>query len=341
VAGYIPPARPKSVVEARQSNVVERQGEESVRSFYERNPYPDLGVSPKNMGSWIRPIFDDLRRRPKVRYLEAGCGTGHGVVGMALQLPEWEYHAIDLSGPSIEMARKLAEIHGANITFHCGSYLDPFPFDGDFDVISCAGTIHHSADPDAALRNLLGYLKGNGYLLLHLYGKELDREKFKIKEILSIIEPDLGDYDRRFRLYRELMAKRHRSVLDYVIDASIRSIYRDVRALLRNAWRRAKGVSWSPPWNQSYPRISAPWVDHFCHPLEHAYDIPEVESLAKAAGLEVVSMLGQGREDMALLPPEWRADYEKLDQWSKWRLMELLLRAPASVRLIGRGASPL
>lgn len=315
-----------------------REGEAAVRRFYEGAPYPDLGAAPKDMRPWLRPILADLRRRSRVRYLEAGCGTGHGVVGAARHFPDWEYFAVDLSRPSLAIAERLAAMHGAKITFHCGSYLDPLPFGGGFDVISCAGTIHHAADPATALRNLLGHLRDDGYILVHLYGKDLDRGKFRIKELLDILEPDRDDHARRFALYRALVAKRRRGPVDWLLDASLRSVYRDLRALARNLWRRARRVSWSPPWTAAYPALTAPWVDHFCHPLERAYDVRDVEALATAAGLEVAFMLGQGREDLELLPPPWRADYDRLDQWSKWRLMELLRPAPASFSIIGRKA---
>lgn len=315
-----------------------REGEDSVRRFYERKPYPDLGAAPKDMRRWLAPICDELEARPRVRYLEAGCGTGHGAVGTAKLFPHWEVHAIDLSRPSLEIAEKLARKHGVDIAFHCGSYLDPLPCGGDFDVISCAGTIHHAADPAAALRNLLAHLADDGYILVHLYGKALDRGKFEIKEALSLLEPDLDNVERRFALYRGLMRRRRPGPVDRLLDLSPRTAYRALRTFARGRWRRARGVSWSPPWNIEYREPSAPWVDHFCHPLERAYDVRDVEALATAAGLEVVHMLGQGREDLSLLPPEWRADYARLDQWSKWRLMELLQKAPASFALIGRRA---
>lgn len=321
----------------------ERDGEADVRRFYETAPYPDLGARPKNPDIWLVPALEFLTPpagRP-VRYLDAGCGTGHSVVGLALRRPDWEISAIDLSGPSLNVARKLAQMHGAIVEFAQGSYMDPLPFDGVFDMIGTFGSVHHTPDPPAALRNLLSYLAPAGVLVMHLYGKDLDRGKFVIREILDILEPDIAAVDRRFALYRDLVAKRRPSLLDRLLDLSPRVVLRAVRDAVRRARRRARGESWSPAWTERYDRPTAPWIDHFCHPLENAYNVRDVQALASAAGLEVLAMLNQGREDLSRLPGAWRARYAALDPWDRWRLMELLDVTARSVLLIGRRASTL
>ena len=166
--------------------------ETAVRRMYEFAPYPDLGAALKDASPLFAPIADELNKRGALRYLEAGCGTGHLLVGVAKAHPEWRCFGIDLSDASLTIARQLAERHGAKVTLARGSYLEPLPFDGaPFDVVSAMGTIHHAEDPVAALKNLRSYLADDGWLAMHLYGRRLDAEKFDIKEMLSIFEPDL------------------------------------------------------------------------------------------------------------------------------------------------------
>ena len=314
-------------------------GEADVRNFYEAAPYPDLGAKPKKPESWLRPVLAHLAvpaTRP-LRYLDAGCGTGHSVVGVALAHPNWEVSAIDLSGPSLAIARDLAAMHGATVEFRQGSYLDPLPFEDAFDLIGSFGSVHHTPDPPSAVRNLLGALAPDGIFVMHLYGKDLDRGKFVIREALDILEPDITNVERRFALYRELVDKRRPSLATRLLDLSPRVVLRGLRDLLRDT-RRARGESWSPSWRVDYREPSSPWIDHFCHPLEKAYNVRDVEALAKAAGLEVLAMLNQGREDLARLPLAWRPRYEALDRWDRWRLMELFDITARSVLLIGRKA---
>ena len=314
------------------------KAEATVGRFYEAAPYPDLGASPKNPGPWLDPVLRRLES-PGGRtfhYLDAGCGTGHGVVGVALAQADWRVSAIDLSEPSLAIARALADRHAAVIDFRQGSYLDPLPFDRGFDLIGTFGSVHHTPDPTAAVRNLLAHLTPDGLLVMHLYGRDLDRGKFVIREILDIMEPDLSAIDRRFALYRQLAAYRRPSMLARLLDLSPRLVLRAAR----NAWRRARrrGESWSPPWTDDYRQPSGPWIDHFCHPLENVYDVRDVRRLADEAGLEVLEMLGQGRETLSRLPPAWRAGFAGLQPWDRARLMELLDVTARSVLLIGRRA---
>jgi len=318
-----------------------RRSESDVQRFYEAAPYPDLGAKPKNPAHWLSSALEHLNvsaARP-LRYLDAGCGTGHSVVGVALAHPDWEVSAIDLSGPSLATARELAAMHGATIDFRQGSYLDPLPFEGEFDLIGSFGSVHHTPDPPGAVRNLLGVLAPDGVFVMHLYGKDLDRGKFVIREALDILEPDITNIERRFTLYRALIARQRPSLASRLLDLSPRTVLRGLRNLVRDA-RRAHGESWSPAWTVDYREPSSPWIDHFCHPLENTYNVRDVETLAAAAGLDVIAMLNQGRENLARLPPAWRTLYDALDRWDRWRLMELLDITARSVLLIGRKARP-
>lgn len=313
--------------------------EAAVRRMYEFAPYPDLGAALKDPRPVFGKIADDLNKRGNLRYLEAGCGTGHLLVGVAKAHPNWQCFGVDLSDASLAVVRTLAERHGVKVTLTRGSYLEPLPFDGaPFDVISAIGTIHHAEDPVAALKNLRNHLADDGWLAMHLYGRRLDAEKFDIKEMLSIFEPDLFAYDRRFALYRQLIEhRRSAGRLRRLLDTSPLDLVRWLRRFATNARRRARGTSWSPAWQEDYRELNAPWIDHFCHPCERAYEVPDVRELVGQAGFTVVHMLGQGREEPWRLPPAWRQAFTRLEPWDRWRLMELV-SPPRSFTLLMRKA---
>jgi SAM-dependent methyltransferase len=308
--------------------------EQSVRTMYELAPYPDLGADLKSLDLFLDRIRPDLARRGGVRFLEVGCGTGHILVGVARQNPSWECFGLDLSQASVDVAQSLAGKHGAKVTLAQGSYLDSLPFSGPFDVIAAIGTIHHCADPVAAMTNLRGVLKSDGYLLLHLYGMRCDQEKFDIKEALSILEPDLSHWDNRFAFFDSLRKHKASRWFDRLSHTSPRDAYAAIRDGWRNFRRRRRGVSWSPSFREDFARADAPWIDHFCHPCERAYEVPEIRKLVEASGFRVVHMLGQGSERLALIPPAWRTRYAGLNEWDKYRLSELLSPAGRSFNMI-------
>lgn len=310
----------------------------AVRAMYERAPYPDLGAGLKDMSLFLGPLRAELASRQSLRYLDAGCGTGHGLVSVAKQNPSWDCYGIDLSQASLDVAAKLAERHGAKVTVERGSYLDPLPFREGFNIIAAIGTIHHAGDPVMALRNLRASLRDDGFLLMHVYGLRLDREKFDIKEMLSVFEPDLGNVERRFYFYDALMRHKQRNWLRQLAQMPVIDIFAGAKNWVRNLLRRSIGTAWSPPFTARYDQPTAPWVDHFCHPCERAYEVPEVVELVHRSGFEIYRMLGQGKEFRQLIPAEWMSEYEKLPKEAKWRLSELLAFRGGSFRLILRKA---
>ena len=313
--------------------------ESAVRGMYELSPYPDLGADLKDARAAFAPALHHLGPDRPIRFLDVGCGTGHLLVGAAKAFPHWQCHGIDLSEASLAVAGQLAEKHGVTVDIRRGSYLDPLPFETkEFDLISAQGTIHHSADPLAAMRQIRSVLADDGLMSMHMYGWRLDQGKFEVKEMLSFFEPDLSNYDRRFELYQQLMRHRRRWTLRRLLSYSPLDIYAGLKHKLRDWRRRRRNISWSPPWTARYERVDAPWVDHFCHPVERAYEVPDLGKLVRDSGFEVVEMLRQGRETPDLLPPEWRESYGALEPWQRYRLMELLSPSEMSFSMVLRKA---
>ena len=115
-------------------------------------------------------------------------------------------------------------------------------------------------------------------------------------------------------------------------------VYVGLRVGLRNLRRRLRKISWSPSWTAAYDEPTAPWIDHFCHPCERAYEVPDVQALLEAGGFEVVHMLGQGQEYRNLIPHAWRPACDGLGEWEKRRLSELLAEGGASFSMVLRKA---
>ncbi|MEU4876731.1 class I SAM-dependent methyltransferase [Streptomyces sp. NPDC021608] len=148
-----------------------------VRALYEEFPYP-------LPNSDTEPIYDVamgldlvLPSLEDCQVMDAGCGTGHRLVGLALQYPDTEFLGVDFSEHSLSVARELAKNHDCdNVSFrHAeigGDHLGR-----DFDLITSTGVIHHLANPSGGVKWLQQHLKDDGIAYTwyyHPYG-EFDR----------------------------------------------------------------------------------------------------------------------------------------------------------------------
>ena len=99
-----------------------------------------------------------------IRCLIAGCGTGHHSIGSAAGIKNYTITAIDLSSASLAYAkRKTMQLGISNIEYYKKDLLELNKDDfGVFDVIECAGVLHHLKDPRKGLKTLVNLLKPAG-----------------------------------------------------------------------------------------------------------------------------------------------------------------------------------
>jgi SAM-dependent methyltransferase len=155
------------------STVIERPaaGSRDVAAMYARYPYPSATVG-RALSYDVANLFallcpgDDLAGR---RVLDAGCGTGQRVLGMAKRYPRASFLGVDLSPASLDVARRLAERHALpNVAFAAADLLE-MELGERFDVIVSTGVIHHLPDPAAGVRTLCGHLADGGVMSLWCY----------------------------------------------------------------------------------------------------------------------------------------------------------------------------
>ncbi|MBN9610874.1 MAG: hypothetical protein BGO26_00990 [Actinobacteria bacterium 69-20] len=117
------------------------------------------GVVDKVRDGYIRRQI--LRRVPRGRLLDVGCGLGLFLETMA---GEFELYGIDLSPYAVERAaRRLPAA-----VLRVGSLTDGLPFEEMFDVVTAINIFEHLDDPAAGLDAVRARLRVGGLLVAHL-----------------------------------------------------------------------------------------------------------------------------------------------------------------------------
>lgn len=111
----------------------------------------------------IELLHHDTMYPPGSRVLEAGCGVGAQTVILARNSPEACITSIDISGESIEKARKLAEKEGLkNIGFQVADIFNLPYEDETFDHVFICFVLEHLKSPLDALLSVKRVIKKGG-----------------------------------------------------------------------------------------------------------------------------------------------------------------------------------
>ncbi|NJL41450.1 MAG: class I SAM-dependent methyltransferase [Leptolyngbyaceae cyanobacterium SM1_4_3] len=173
----------------------------AVQLQYEKFPYPPVPLSTPVRGMSITYSYllaqyariQHFQDASGKRALVAGCGTGYEIHQVAVANPGLaEVVGIDLSHRSVEFSRERIRHHHLD---HCraevGNLLDPATLPaGQFDFIASYGVIHHTGDPELALRNLADKLAPGGVMVLMLYNRSGRMPVYRIRQALSLLGID-------------------------------------------------------------------------------------------------------------------------------------------------------
>jgi tetratricopeptide (TPR) repeat protein/SAM-dependent methyltransferase len=153
----------------------------AVQAQYEENPYPRWSALPQLVAAQplqqkLRSLFPflgaDLPALEHPRMLIAGCGTGRHAALAAMLHPTARVLAVDLSRASLAYAaRRAAELGVRNVRFAQADILEMAGLEEVFDIVDCAGVLHHLRDPLAGWRVLEGLLAPKGFMRVALYSE--------------------------------------------------------------------------------------------------------------------------------------------------------------------------
>ena len=147
---------------------------DTVRAFYSVSPFPNY--PPHDSLGWLRArsersallrsLDEAIPRDASV--LDLGCGTGQAALFLASS--GRSVIGADLTRASLELAASAARRYGIDSALFVETdLLKPGLRAGAFDVVHCAGVLHHTADPAASFAAAARLVRPGGVLLVGLY----------------------------------------------------------------------------------------------------------------------------------------------------------------------------
>jgi SAM-dependent methyltransferase len=150
---------------------------ETVRQFYEENPFPNYDdmdsretlKEKARRGIFARMLDEQMPHDALV--LEAGCGTGQ-LSNFLGTHPNRKVIGADLCLHSLRLAKAFRDRFSiVNAEFAQMNLFRP-PFRaGVFDVVMSYGVLHHTSDPLGGFRSISRLVKPGGYAVIGLYNK--------------------------------------------------------------------------------------------------------------------------------------------------------------------------
>ena len=157
---------------------VTNETSQRVAEQYRGAPYPQwLSLQAPRPGSTreqLQTYFSNAqieRLNGPCDVLIAGAGTCRQAVHSAIAFgTQANVLALDLSAPSLAYGARMAPMLGAeNLRFATADILRLGEIEAQFDVIECAGVLHHMDDPYEAWEILLDRLRPGGIMQIGLY----------------------------------------------------------------------------------------------------------------------------------------------------------------------------
>lgn len=162
---------------------------EDVQRLYQRYPFPhgssSSGADFQFSGMWLTHF------RPGTlsgyRNLEAGCGTGNKLTALAKMYPEAHFTGIDLSEPSLAVAKELAKQYELTNIEYRQSDLLKLDEESKYDIIQSIGVVHHLSDPQEGLDKLCRALKDDGVMMIWLYHPYGEHQRLQQRKLLHTL----------------------------------------------------------------------------------------------------------------------------------------------------------
>ena len=269
----------------------------SVREQYEESPYPRWNATLGLANFSLRSRFEQLLpyvdasqilspEHPEI--LVAGCGTGQHALQVGRRYPRSSVLAVDLSLASLGYALyKKREHKVENVQLGQADILKLRQLERSFDMIECAGVLHHMQDPMAGWQVLTDILKPQGTMKIALYSKTARQSVIEARE--EIAKEGIPDDLDSIRAYRQRVMQE------------------------QNPNEIAKYTQWRDFYSLSECR------DLLFHRQEHQFTIPMIKEAVARLGLEFMCFEHGIESNIQLYKEAFPGDktLANLDNWQE------------------------
>jgi SAM-dependent methyltransferase len=247
---------------------METMSTEDVVAMYSKYPYPSPVVGrilAYDIANLFHLLFEDDEMEGR-KILDAGCGTGQRVLGLAKRYPKARIRGIDVTEASLGVARELARRHAiSNIAFERRDIL-ALEMEERFDVIVSTGVVHCLRDPRRGLENLCRHLADDGVVCIWHYHPFGEFDRLLGRELLlTLWGDDRADLAKGERIMDQLHLQLHPEQYGYGTTAT--NPDSDRGRLAQNA-------------------------DAFMHPIVNAYRFDEAMAMFASCGVDWVAVNG-------------------------------------------------
>jgi ubiquinone/menaquinone biosynthesis C-methylase UbiE len=290
------PLREKKLVNSIKSfREISDAVSKKVRDQYEKHPYPRwryfYGSTPTNfltiINALVRPnkiAINNKFDNPNI--LIAGCGTGKQIL-VANNYLNANILAVDLSLASLAYAkRKIEKLNLKNIEFLHADILQLKNLNKKFDVIECAGVLHHMRDPLEGLNVLLELLEPHGLLRLGLYSELARQDIIEVREFIK---------NKKFMNTINDIRKCRKAIIEN----------KENRLLKKVLYRK-----------DFYSTSAA--RDLMFHIQEHRFTLKQISKISKNFNLEFLGFVGQSlKNKFSIIFPNDKNNVS-LDNWDQF-----------------------
>ena len=302
----------------------ERAVTDRVQKFYERFCFP--GIRPLDQDGLIlmRHLAGCLQsqrgNKQRRRVLDAGCGTGNTAIALACRFKDADFLGIDISAPSLSIARQAAEqaeLH--NVRFRHWNLLERELHEGLFDVVLCLGVLHHTANMPVVLANLREAMTDEGVLYLWVYGQHGRYRHSLNRRLLDMLVSAGPPAEDPVGLARELL-----------LNGGQGAVSSDLFGTGLPASLKEKALG-EPAWI----------ADQFLSPNEVLLTMESLLPLLRQAGLELAQWLGLPERASRLLGSDRLLErYARLDRHQQLIALDLLLKPNRYFLILGKRSAP-
>ncbi|MEM9770623.1 MAG: methyltransferase domain-containing protein [Cyanobacteria bacterium P01_D01_bin.73] len=195
----------------------ERERLEKIRAQFDRAPYPNqpLEAKPTAWKLYQHCLVTAYHRRNQKlidtqgkKILDVGCGSGFGMLTLALANPGTTLVGVDLSPASLDMAQKRMEHHGFGdrCRFEVVKLeeLDKL-LPEKFDFINCDELLYLQPDPAVGLKSMQSILADDGIIRTNLHSAMQRTHFFRAQELarsMGLMQGNPGQ--KEVQIFRQL-----------------------------------------------------------------------------------------------------------------------------------------